>query len=66
LTSVTIGNGVTSIGDSAFDNCSSLASIRYTGTIAEWKAISKVSSWNGYESKIPVTKVVCSDGEVAI
>ncbi len=40
LTSVTIGNGVTRIGYSAFSNCSSLTSIYYTGNVAGWCGIS--------------------------
>ena len=46
LTSVTIGNLVTSIGNSAFYNCTSLTTINYTGTEAEWNAISKGYDWN--------------------
>ena len=41
LTSVVIGSGVTSIGSSAFRYCSSLTDIYFTGTEAEWAAISK-------------------------
>jgi hypothetical protein len=33
LASVTIGNGVTSIGGSAFEGCARLASVRFRGTI---------------------------------
>ena len=39
LTSVVIGDSVTSIGDAAFYECSSLSDVYYTGTEAEWKAI---------------------------
>ena len=63
LTSVTIGNGVTSIGYSAFENCSKLTSITFNGTTTEWNAISKASSWN---NNVPATKVICTDGEVAL
>ena len=40
LTSVTIGSGVTTIGEAAFDGCSSLTDVYYTGTEAQWNAIS--------------------------
>ena len=39
LTSVTIGDSVTSIGSRAFYGCSSLRKISYTGTIDEWVQI---------------------------
>ena len=40
LTSVTIGNGITSIGYDAFSGCSNLTSVYYTGDIAGWCGIS--------------------------
>lgn len=44
LTSVTIGNSVTSIGSHAFYGCSGLTSVNYTGTIAQWCGIDFSSS----------------------
>ena len=46
LTSVSIGDGVTSIGEGAFARCSSLTSIKYRGTEAQWNAITKGDSWD--------------------
>ncbi len=63
LTSITIGEGVTSIGEGAFYNCTSLTSITFNGTKAQWNAIAKRVSWN---YNVPATKVVCSDEEVAL
>ena len=63
LTSVTIPGSVTSIGSEVFDSCTSLTSITFNGTIAQWKAIEKGSAWN---SNVPATKVVCTDGRVSI
>ena len=40
LTSVMLGNGVTSIGKYAFYNCDDLMSVYYAGTEEEWSAIS--------------------------
>ncbi|MBR2647137.1 MAG: leucine-rich repeat domain-containing protein [Clostridia bacterium] len=63
LTSVVIGNGVTSIGDWAFERCTSLTSIEFKGTMEQWYAIEKGSTWM---YNVPAEKVVCSDGEVAL
>jgi hypothetical protein len=39
LTSVTIGSGVTSIGETAFGGCYSLTTVNYRGTEEEWGKI---------------------------
>ncbi|MBR5187152.1 MAG: leucine-rich repeat protein, partial [Clostridia bacterium] len=64
LTSVTIGNSLTSIGEWAFYNCVRLTSITFNGTKAQWNAISKGYNWTTYN--VPVRQVICSDGEVSI
>ena len=61
LTSITIPDSVTSIGVSAFSACTSLTTITFNGTISQWNFITKESYWN---SNVPATKVVCTDGEV--
>ena len=64
LTSVTIGNSVTSIGNYAFRDCSGLKNITYTGTIADWKNITKGINWN-YE--VPTDCIIhCTDGDLKI
>ena len=63
LTSLTIGNSVKSIDQEAFANCSGLTSISYTGTIAQWKAITKGRWWN---DNVPATVVHCTDGDTHI
>lgn len=64
LKSVTIPNSVTSIGLGVFAKCGSLTSIIFEGTIAQWNAVDKdTSTW---ASEVPATKVICTDGEVAL
>lgn len=46
LASVTIGNGVTEIGDSAFYDCEALQTVYYVGTEENWKSISISSDDN--------------------
>ena len=46
LISVTISDSVTSIGDYAFYNCTSLAHIYYKGTRNQWNTITKDTNWN--------------------
>ena len=62
LTSVTIPNSVTSIGNWAFQYCSVLTSINYKGTKAQWSAISKGSMWNYETGKYTIH---CTDGDIA-
>ena len=46
LTSVTIPNSVTLIDSCAFEDCTSLTDVYYTGSEAQWKAISISSAGN--------------------
>ena len=63
LTSVVIPDSVTSIDSWAFWECSSLTSITFTGTVQQWNDIIKDFDWN---SDVPATVVVCSDGTVTL
>ena len=63
IKSVTIGNGVTSIGESAFYNCVGLTSVTFEGTVDEWNVIDKGMNWN---SNCQFTEVVCSYGTVSV
>lgn len=63
LSSITIGSGVTEIIQEAFAYCSSLSDINYNGTIEQWNAIGKGSSWH---YNVPATVVHCTDGDTPI
>ncbi len=62
LTSITIPDSVTSIGNSAFYNCSGLTSINFSGTKAQWNAITKGNSWNYGTGNYTV---YCTDGTIS-
>ena len=61
LESVSIPEGVTSIGDGAFENCKSLENITFSGTRNQWWDIYKDEMWN---KDIPAKVVHCTDGDV--
>ena len=61
LTSITIPDSVTSIGKSAFFGCVGLTSVTFNGTKAEWRAVSKGSSWDSVTGNYTVT---CTDGKL--
>ncbi len=61
LTSITIPNSVTSIGDNAFSMCP-VTSIHFTGTVAEWQAITFDIAWNSATYEYTITS---TDGKIA-
>ena len=63
ITSVIIPDTVTSIGNYAFESCTSLTSINFEGSVEQWNSITKGSRWNDY---VPATEVICSDGSVEL
>ena len=69
LTGMNIPKAVTSIGMAAFYSCESLTEIQFEGTVEDWNTITFGDYWNGGIMEgdyIPVEKVVCSDGDVAL
>ncbi len=61
LTSITIPDSVTSIGDHEFYDCDRLTSITFAGTMEQWNAIKKGSSWAGWTGNYTI---YCTDGEI--
>ena len=59
LTSIVIPKSVTSIGVVAFGWCGALTSINFQGSMKQWKAIDKESSWNYGTGSFTIT---CTDG----
>lgn len=58
--SVVIPDDVTKIGEDAFEECESLSSVEFSGTVAQWEAVKK---WIFWHDGVPATSVKCSDGE---
>ncbi len=56
-----IGNGVTSVDQYVFEYCSSLTSITFSGTKAQWDAIEKVDDWNYNTGNYTIH---CTDGDI--
>jgi hypothetical protein len=63
LTSITIPDSVTSIGDYAFYLCKLLIMIDYAGTKENWKKIEKSEGLNE-NSNIQIIR--CTDGEIVL
>jgi hypothetical protein len=61
LLQIRLPNAITYINGDAFAGCTSLKTIIFNGTVEQWNAISKISSWH---NDVPATYVTCSDGTV--
>ncbi|MBQ4586458.1 MAG: leucine-rich repeat protein, partial [Clostridia bacterium] len=55
LTSVVIGDSVTSIGSFAFSGCSGLTSIKYRGAQTQWNKITKGTNWDSATGNYTIT-----------
>ncbi|MBE5737525.1 MAG: hypothetical protein E7348_03905 [Clostridiales bacterium] len=62
LEDVVIPSSVISIGNSAFRSCTRLDKIEFTGTKAEWQAITKGTLWNDFTGSYIVS---CKDGNIS-
>ena len=63
ITSLRIPVSIKVIGSYAFAGCTSLATIKFEGTVEEWNAIKKGNCWN---QDVPATEVICSNGTVSL
>jgi hypothetical protein len=57
---------VTTIGEHCFNYCSTLETITYEGSLADWAAITKQSNWDGKGGmevgQSGLTRIQCLDG----
>ena len=66
LIEATISEGVSQMGCGVFSGCTSLASVVYKGTMAQWDAIKKWFDVRANDAVCPLTEVKCSDGKRSI
>ena len=66
LSEFTVANTVTEIKEHCFNYCSSLQTITYEGSLAQWQAIPKGTSWDGKGGSglavSGLTRIQCLDG----
>lgn len=62
LTSVTLHDNVTAIGNNAFYYCTSLMAVYFDGTVSEWNSLPKGTDWSVGAS----FTVYCKDGTVKV
>ena len=63
LVDVTLGTNIETIKSYAFSQCTSLQTIKYLGTMAQWNAITKETNWYSYSG---LTTIVCTDGTITL
>ena len=61
MTEITLPGTLTYIGDAAFNACHNLATVYFTGTVAQWEAVTK-KNYKWFDPPV-ATKVICTDGE---
>lgn len=54
---------VTEIDRHSFAGCTSLSSVEFGGTMAQWEAVEKGDGWH---KDVPAKSVKCSDGEAEL
>ena len=66
LCNLTLARSVKKLGARIFPYCENLRTITYEGTLAEWQAIPKGTTWDGYGplavAHPPLERIQCQDG----
>lgn len=62
ITTISLPNSITSLGNRVFANCTNLTQIIFRGTISEWENITKPDNWR--ENMNNYLSIVCSDGRI--
>ena len=66
LSSLTLAHSVKKLGARIFPYCENLHTITYEGTLAEWQALPKDDTWDGYGymefSHPALERIQCLDG----
>ena len=66
LSEFTIANTVAEIKEHCFNYCTSLQTITYEGSLADWAAITKQNNWDGKGGmevgQSGLTRIQCLDG----
>jgi len=63
LDNIVLPASLKTIGNNAFSGCTSLSTLTYLGSKADWKAISKGSNWH---KNVKATTIKCSDGDISL
>lgn len=61
IQSIGIPQGVTEIGDYAFQNCYQITDIYYDGTMSDWSNVSKGTGWDSGTGNYTIH---CTDGDI--
>ena len=61
LKTINLHDGITEIGEGVINGCASSVVIKFQGTMAQWKAISRMNPWYDFKTECVIH---CSDGEI--
>ena len=64
IRSVTIGTAIVEIGDNAFNGCTSLTTVYYEGTKAQWNSVIKGTGWNTNTKNLQIKYAIDNSWEL--